>query len=54
MMDVSGYVLDWTVAAGTTYPWKPTSSNWHAQPGVIQPAYEKASAGATACTKVHY
>lgn len=54
MMDVSGYVLDWTVAAGTTYPWKPTSSNWHAQPGVIQPAYEKASAGATVCTKVNF
>ena len=50
--DVSGYDLAWTVVAGTSYPWLPTSSNWHAQPGVIQPAYEKASASATACTKV--
>jgi hypothetical protein len=52
MMDVSGYDLAWTVAAGNTYPWNPTTSNWHAQPGVIQPAYEKASAGATTCTRV--
>lgn len=54
MMDVSGYDLGWTVAAGSSYPWNPSSSNWHAQPGVIQPAYEKASAGATTCTRVSY
>jgi hypothetical protein len=55
MMDVSGYDLSWTLAAGSTYPWKPTTgSDWHAQPGIIQPAYEKATASATTCTKVNF
>jgi hypothetical protein len=54
MMDVNGYDLGWTVTAGSTYPWNPTGNNWHAQPGVVQPAYEKASAGTTACTRVNY
>lgn len=29
-------------------------SKWHKQPGVIQPAYEKATADATSCTPVVY
>jgi hypothetical protein len=54
MMDVSGYDLSWTVAENT-YSWKPTTgSDWHAQPGIIQPAYEKATASATTCTKVNF
>lgn len=55
MLDASGYDLSWTVGANTSYAWLPiTGSNWHAQPGVIQPAYEKASANATTCTRVSY
>lgn len=54
-MDVSAYDLSWTSAA-STYAWNPggSSSHWHAQPGVVQPAYEKASASATSCTPVAY
>lgn len=49
--DVSGYDLNWTVPQGS-FAWNPTGNKWHGQPGVINPAYEKASATATTCTKV--
>lgn len=53
--DVSDYDLSWTVPAGVTdYAWNPAGNNWHAQPGVIQPAYSKAAAGTTSCTKVTF
>ncbi len=54
--DVSDYDLSWTVpqAVASDYAWNPTGNNWHAQPGVIQPAYSKAAAGTTSCTKVTY
>jgi hypothetical protein len=54
--DVSDYDLSWTVpqAVASDYAWNPTGNNWHAQPGVIQPAYSKAAAGTTSCTKVAY
>lgn len=53
--DVSDYNLDWTIPTdGTGSAWMPAGGKWHAQPGVIQPAYEKASAGTTTCTKVNY
>ena len=55
--DVQGYDLDWTIPSSTPgilltgwNPWNPFGNKWHAQPGIIQPAYEKASAGATTCT----
>lgn len=55
ILDASGYDLTWTVGANTSYEWLPvTGSNWHGQPGVIQPAYQKASANATTCTRVIY
>ena len=55
ILDASGYDLSWTVGANTSYEWLPvTGSNWHAQPGVIQPAYQKASADSTTCTRVTY
>jgi hypothetical protein len=54
--DVSDYDLSWSVpqAAASDYAWNPAGNSWHAQPGVIQPAYSKAAAGATSCTKVTY
>jgi hypothetical protein len=54
--DVSDYDLSWTVpqAVASDYAWNPTGNNWHAQPGVIQPAYSKAAAGTTSCTKVTF
>jgi hypothetical protein len=53
--DVSDYDLSSTVPAGVTdYAWNPAGNNWHAQPGVIQPAYSKAAAGTTSCTKVTF
>jgi hypothetical protein len=52
-LDVSDYDLSWT-SPENTYSWSPVSDNWHAQPGVIQPAYEKASSSATTCTRVTY
>lgn len=53
--DVSGYDLGWTSAAAT-FSWNPNGSgnHWHGQPGVVQPAYEKASANASTCTPVVY
>lgn len=53
--DTSDYDLSWS-SADSTFSWNPggSSNNWHAQPGVIQPAYQKASANATACTRVTY
>ena len=59
--DVQGYELNWTIPSSTPEflltilstgwnPWNPFGNKWHAQPGIIQPAYEKASAGATTCT----
>jgi len=54
--DVSDYDLSWTVpqAVASDYAWNPAGNNWHAQPGVIQPAYSKAAAGTTSCTKVTF
>jgi len=54
-MDVSDYDLDWTLPSGNTeYKWNPSGNKWHAQPGVINPAYKKARAGDTSCTRVVY
>lgn len=51
--DVSDYDLDWTLPSGVgSYAWNPSGNKWHAQPGVINPAYQKASASAASCTKV--
>jgi hypothetical protein len=52
-MDVSDYNLDWTWGDGS-FAWNPSGNKWHAQPGVINPAYKKARAGDTTCTKVVY